>query len=242
MSTYVLSDIHGQYDAFMRMLKKIKFSNKDILYILGDVIDRGPESLKILDYIMDKSNIYMIKGNHEEMMIKYYNTKNIKDYKLWKRNGGLATLKRLEEISLEQQEIYLKYLRKLPLLKKIEVQGKEYLLVHAGIHPSTNMEFLNQCLNENEEELLLIEEDVLWIRYEFLLFKNYIPYDIVFGHTPTIYLPEIMSKIPDEIIDGIINSKIVKWQNKIGIDCGCAGEIQLGCLRLDDMKEFYVKC
>ncbi|MBR6834691.1 MAG: metallophosphoesterase, partial [Oscillospiraceae bacterium] len=45
---YVMSDIHGEYDKYRRMLEKIRFSDNDILYILGDVVDRGPEPAKIL--------------------------------------------------------------------------------------------------------------------------------------------------------------------------------------------------
>lgn len=62
---YVMSDIHGCYETFLKMLKRIKFSNNDILYILGDVVDRGPEPIQALQYIMNKKNIFMIKGNHE---------------------------------------------------------------------------------------------------------------------------------------------------------------------------------
>ena len=61
MSTYVISDIHGQYDTFMRMLKQIKFCEEDTLYILGDAIDRGPDGIKILKAIMKmKTGEYII--------------------------------------------------------------------------------------------------------------------------------------------------------------------------------------
>ena len=67
--TYVMSDIHGQYDAFIKMLKRINFKSKDILYVIGDVIDRGPHPIKTLLYIMKKKNINMLAGNHEYMAI-----------------------------------------------------------------------------------------------------------------------------------------------------------------------------
>ena len=44
--TYVISDIHGQFDAFMKLIEKIEFGYDDEMYILGDVIDRGPQSLE----------------------------------------------------------------------------------------------------------------------------------------------------------------------------------------------------
>ena len=64
MATYICSDIHGQYQKFKNMLKKIKFSDKDTMYILGDVIDRGPESIKLLADIMSRENITLLLGNH----------------------------------------------------------------------------------------------------------------------------------------------------------------------------------
>ena len=50
MATYVLSDIHGEYAMLRKMLEKINFSDQDTLYVLGDVIDRGPHPVKALQY------------------------------------------------------------------------------------------------------------------------------------------------------------------------------------------------
>ena len=55
MSTYVMSDLHGEYDKFIQMLTKIGFSNDDKLIIIGDIFDRGKKPLQILDYILNKS-------------------------------------------------------------------------------------------------------------------------------------------------------------------------------------------
>ena len=70
MSKYVISDIHGQYDAFMRLLKKINFCAEDELYVLGDAIDRGPDGIKILKSIMKMDNATMFLGNHELLMME----------------------------------------------------------------------------------------------------------------------------------------------------------------------------
>jgi len=48
MSTYAISDLHGQYDIFEKLLDVIDFSENDFLYVLGDAIDRGPDGIKIL--------------------------------------------------------------------------------------------------------------------------------------------------------------------------------------------------
>lgn len=67
--TYVMSDIHGDLTGFQAMLEKINFSENDVLYILGDVIDRGLEGIAILQQIMATPNMVLLLGNHEHMMI-----------------------------------------------------------------------------------------------------------------------------------------------------------------------------
>ena len=109
-----MSDIHGQYEAFLDILNKIKLSDNDSLYILGDIIDRGPKSLEIYNYIKDKHNIFLIKGNHEKMMLDYYKEINklrngdegtrictsksyIMDlHYIWSRNGGEETERQIQ--------------------------------------------------------------------------------------------------------------------------------------------------
>jgi len=51
MATYVMTDIHGEYDKLMKMLDKIKFSSADNLLILGDNVDRGPKNMAVLEFI-----------------------------------------------------------------------------------------------------------------------------------------------------------------------------------------------
>lgn len=65
MSTYVMSDIHGCFDEFMQMLDLISFGSADELYVLGDVIDRGPEPIKCLLWRSERKG-YVRKGrcNH----------------------------------------------------------------------------------------------------------------------------------------------------------------------------------
>lgn len=67
MSTYVISDIHGNYKKYKRLLEMIDFKDKDTLYVLGDVIDRGPEGIKVLKDMMSQPNVIPILGNHEFM-------------------------------------------------------------------------------------------------------------------------------------------------------------------------------
>ncbi len=74
---YVISDLHGCYEKYLQMLEKIAFSSSDSLYILGDVVDRGDDGIKILQDMMKRRNVIPIMGNHERMALnilqKLYN-------------------------------------------------------------------------------------------------------------------------------------------------------------------------
>ena len=63
MATYVISDVHGNYEGYMKILEMINFSEEDTLYVNGDVIDRGNGGIKILQHMMMQPNIYPILGN-----------------------------------------------------------------------------------------------------------------------------------------------------------------------------------
>lgn len=219
MSTYVLSDLHGQYDKFMDMLKLIKFNDNDKMYILGDIFDRGPDPLKILDYIICKKNIDFIPGNHEYMFLEFYNTY---DARLWSYNGGKTTMIQL----MKRGEDYLKalydYLTKLPLVK---IHDK-FILTHAGLYLPKNQ---NQY---TLQEILSLQnaEFNLWSRSNINNERQYKDYTVICGHTPTLYVD------PDQY-----QMSIVRRKGTIYIDCGATfSDGRLACLRLEDNKEFYI--
>ena len=66
---FAMSDIHGQYELFRNLMEQIPLGKDDTLYVLGDVVDRGPDSMKILKYMMANPNIIPIMGNHELMAL-----------------------------------------------------------------------------------------------------------------------------------------------------------------------------
>ena len=66
---YAMSDIHGQYELFRNLMEQIPLGKDDILYVLGDVVDRGPDSMNTLKYMMANPNIIPIMGNHELMAL-----------------------------------------------------------------------------------------------------------------------------------------------------------------------------
>ena len=215
--TYVMSDLHGQYDAYIEMLEKTGFSERDALYVVGDAIDRGAGGVDILMDMMDRSNIVLLRGNHEQMMLEAMAQPEPSDddISLWlEYNGGKTTFDAYIKLEAEQRQAVLDYLWDTPVDMDLTVAGASYYLVHGCPSP------VNELYS------------MIWDRVD--------PVDpahkrdgmtVVFGHTPT---PYYQNEIPWGIFfgDGII-----------GIDCGCASHMwqaRLGCLRLDDMKAFYV--
>ena len=219
---FVMSDIHGQYELFLKMLDKIKLKRKDLLVIIGDICDRGKKSyeiyMKCMKMIKLGYNLKFILGNHEDMLLedlendypiryeteysvfrnsKYFENKDMKDWH--------------EENFLEEIEWLVKWLKNCPLI----ISGNENIFVHAGLD-------LQTALVEQERET------VLWTREEFWLMENveleeYRGKNIYFGHTPN------------------INGRISKKTDRIkGIDCGAFFTHFLGCIEVKSQEEIYV--
>ena len=102
MATYVISDIHGEYGKFMELLDMIHFSDEDILYVLGDVVDRGKNPVKTLLKMMEMPNVIPIAGNHEQMMLECM---SVNEQKYLLVHGGLGNfdIKRdIDDYSLDE--------------------------------------------------------------------------------------------------------------------------------------------
>jgi serine/threonine protein phosphatase 1 len=221
---YAISDIHGCYDEFIKMLQKIDFSKKDELYIIGDVIDRGNHPIKLLNYIRNQDNMTMIMGNHEKMMLDAISGPERNGIKrsghnvnLWYRNGGSITDHQFMKLNKEEQEEILLFLKNLPLGLEITVGQKNYMLIHGG--PTPNF--------VEEWNMRKLSEDVLWERIEHCSSEDivYPGKIIVVGHTPT-YLYGATG--------------IIKIGDKRLIDCGCVFGGGLGCICLDTEECFYI--
>ena len=142
---YVLSDIHGNYERFKKMLLKIELSDNDILYIVGDAIDWGSAPISVLLDIMKRKNVVFFKGNHEAMMLsckdillnitpeteEEYKSTSYK-FRNWLKSGGYTTLKQFYKLDKASRQEIFDYLDSAILYKEIKVNDKNYILVHAG--------------------------------------------------------------------------------------------------------------
>ena len=127
---YVISDIHGDYPSFYKMLQKINFSSSDSLCILGDVVDKGSDNLYLLEFIRHMENVCLIKGNHEYLFERYL--QGTITASLWDTCGGSATRSEEDSLPEEKKRKLLAYLKMLPIYKIITVKGEQYFLSHSG--------------------------------------------------------------------------------------------------------------
>jgi len=217
---FAISDIHGCFKTFRSLLEDIVgFSKNDILYLLGDYIDRGPDSKLTIKYIIKLINagfkVRVLRGNHEEMLLNAYKNPKSCNIELWYNNGAEATLKsyginNVKEISYE----HISFLEKLPYYFELP----DYLLVHAGFDFSNDKPFENKYA-------------MLWERNVNNNIKYTLGKTIVHGHT--------------SITKEQLKTNIISNNEVINIDTGCVFNTSpdfgyLTCLNLDN-KEIFAK-
>lgn len=224
--TYVLSDIHGNYRRFQSILEQIDLGPQDTLYVLGDVIDRHPAGVELLQRLLAMPNVRLLLGNHEYMMLRAMgcprddNPDDGGALSHWYRNGGEVTHRALLSLPEQQRQQLLEEVGQLPLSYRVCIGEKTYRLVHgapeeswAGERPYKNPLYYG-----------------VWKRLEG---TETFPGDqtLIFGHTPTRYYQDTKPL------------RIWYGPKMIGIDCGSGypqgSPGRLACLRLEDGREFY---
>lgn len=236
--TYVMSDIHGCFDKYQAMLELIRFVADDTLYVLGDVLDRGPDGFRVLLDMAARPNVVGLLGNHEllaaaalpsllrttsqgeEQRLRKTEQEQMRE---WILNGGKPSILQFFQLRWEELGTVWEYLPKLSAYEEVTVEGRKFVLVHAGL------EHFSPARPLEEYDL----EDFLFYRPS--LDTIYFPdKTLVFGHTPTRLLYRQIGE-PEQ------PDRIFHRGTMIGIDCGCAyPNGRLGCLCLDTMEEFYV--
>ena len=240
---YVMSDIHGQYRMYRQMLSRIRFSDDDRLYIIGDAIDRGPDSIPLLLDIMSRDNVTFMIGNHEHMMFRAVGMDDYSEMHSWMLNGGEQTLNQFEALDKKLRKRLLRWLYNSALvIPDLQAGGRNYYLAHAchTLYPEKDILRYRDAGMQNIETVVWSREyrnpDRMKQGYKFrLLYEKYPDTTLIIGHTP------VTKCSYGNVTNGGYGriSRCCKG-HLINIDCGCALGETLGCLRLDDMKEFYV--
>lgn len=227
---YAVSDLHGyNIEKFLELLAKAEFSDSDRLFIIGDVIDRGSDGVKLLKWAMEQHNVILIMGNHEDMMLScsflfedddpdIYSGSNFMRYKNWIVNGGQFTIYALQSESRGSIKYIFRYVEEAPLYETVEAGGRKFILTHGGFTDFDR----NKPFSEYSKHDLLWSRPSLEDRY----FDDVIT---VLGHTPTANY------------GSMYEGKILKTDTWINIDVGAAWGFPPALLRLDDLKEFYLE-
>ena len=227
---YVVSNIHGNYEKFKQLLEKISFSEDDIMYILGDLVDFGDESMALIEDVSVRMNVYAVSGEHDataykmlsgfDDMLKNGKTPDmdfITEMQTWAKKGGQPTLDAFRELDDDMKEGVLDYLSDMAAYEIAETDdGREFLLVHAGIADFEH----GKELDDYAPEAFYTEALDMDKQY----FKNAY---VVVGHIPTAELGEP-------------KGKILRRGKNIAIDCGAYKGGALACLCLDTDKEYYI--
>ena len=218
MATYVISDIHGFYHRFQDCLAQANFNpEEDELYVLGDIIDRGPHSAKMLEWAYEQSSsVKFLRGNHEDMMlatireyerfIRANGVRSTEEEEAYYRydfvyndiwtgwNGGVDTFEYLMDLPIEHREDLLNWIDSWPLFYDIKVNDKRFILTHAGLAMDgirmTDDRYDKGINVDVEIEGFPIQnsQSLLWIRDNWFFNNSELPCDVIFGHTPTPYL------------------------------------------------------
>lgn len=245
MSVYCISDIHGCFDEFSELLEAVGFSKEDRLYILGDIVDRGPKTAECLEWLANSGdNVKFLWGNHEEMMswalMGNWSHRSIDEVMLgsWIMNGGFPTMEALDALDASTLKRVQQKILHADKIAHVTVSGTEYVLSHAGIRAA-------ETESETAEWYIQSEEDLLWIGAGWWGARESAPFETVFGHTPTSTIATSGAALPgcpaDQVLAGNDN-RIMTWNTRHAIDCGCVFGGRLAALRLDDLAEFYVDC
>lgn len=194
---YAISDIHGCADLLAQMFTVIDKdlprdgSVRPIHVFLGDYIDRGPASRETIDLLAQRSKHHetiFLKGNHEAFLLEVL--RDPSQFYNWKQFGGIQTLMSygvrpsLSPDAQEQLELIEEFAARIPdhhmaffnALRTRFVCG-DFFFVHAGVRPG-------RALAQQEEQ------DLLWIREEFLAHEKRFAKYVVHGHTP-VQAPDI---------------------------------------------------
>jgi serine/threonine protein phosphatase 1 len=213
-TTFAIGDVHGTMKYLQTLIEKcLAYAEKQQtlphFILLGDLVDRGPQSREVLTYLQQLpeilgpgSKLTCLRGNHDQMFIDAVLHHDVNS---WFFNGGRETLNSYarKPSSLGHDPlmgVHAEWLDTLPLSFEDEYR----FFCHAGIRPGVPL--------DRQEPY-----DLLWIRREFLYFKHRHPKLIVHGHSPTLSGPDLRT-------------------NRLNLDTGACMGGKLTAAIFDDMQ------
>ena len=252
MAIYVLSDIHGHKAALDEALCLASPGDADEIYVLGDMVDRGPEPLGVIQLVRSLPNAHVLMGNHERMLVDILRETGDMDSFTWALNGGVATALGLDALDKDELAELVDWVEALPLFDVVDTATRRYILVHAGIDALEARAYLatagidvfdgRGAAEASREDLLNMlahqdPETLLWTREEFwgsptgLVGADGTGPVVIAGHTPTIVLARYAELEQDACVDAEGRGCVVPVgacddtggvADRIDIDCSAA--------------------
>lgn len=228
--TYVVSNLYGRYDKFEKLLKKISLNDSDILYILGNIVDHGEESIKLINDISTRLNVYSVLGEHDykafvllsefDRILKSGAAPSAsfsKEMIAWASDGGQSTLEAFKDADPDEKEGFLDYLSDLSVFEETEVGGKEYLLICRGINGfDDNIDILDYDLDCFINGYLDVDKTYFADKTTVV---GYLDYE----HTPA-----------------GCSGKVISKNNNIALACDMSESDDVVCLCLESGEVYYV--
>ncbi len=229
---YALGDVHGCLDDLRRRHAAILAdlaanpATDWRIILLGDLIDRGPNSPGVLDWVCAQMSteprMLCVRGNHDTYLMEFLRDPSLSEFDNWVTYGGEHTIAQYgvdlaahaglgsgaraalhADLTSRVPQRHATMLESLPLT---HVYG-DFLFVHAGIRPGIALEAQS-------------ERDLIWIREPFLSWTEPHAQVVVHGHTPA--------------------KSVEAWQNRIGLDTGLVYGGDLSCLVLDGAQRWLL--
>ena len=228
MEHYAIGDVHGEYETLIKLTDQLPNDAK--LIFVGDLIDRGPESSKVVEFVRSK-NYQCVLGNHEYMMVeeailmKEMRTEYMID-ELWAINGGLVTLESYGIIEFVEEGMFIytkneenidrfiddaEWMKRLPLYIVADTKWKEHYDIIVS-HAAIGEKWPAVIGHENHKSMFYhkYREHLTWNRAQRGAYKTFQMFN-VFGHTPQ-----------KNVYVDVLNTTLGRnWAN---IDSGCAYE------------------
>ena len=229
--TFVASNLYGRMDKFEKLIKKINLKDSDILYILGNIVDFGENSIELVNELSAQYNVYTVLGEHDykaylllsefDRIIREGGAPSVnfsKEMIEWCQNGGQSTLEAFKDADTDEKEGFLDYLSDLPVFEEVTLKnGKEFVLTCRGIDNfDKNTDLYDYELDDFMNGYLDIEKTDFDNK---TMIGGYVDYE----HTPAGRA-------------GKVNAK----NNNIALACDMSENDDVVCICLETNEEYYV--
>lgn len=231
--TFVIGDIHGCFDKYEEMLSRMNPTDKDAVFVLGDVIGIGDEGIRVLQDMMYRTNIFPVLGEHEYMAKKVFPAltpfhsldeaekeltgEAAENLTKWLGMKAEKTVEAFLSLDEEGKESIIDYLSEFQCYEEIKAKGKSFVLCHNGI---SNFDESRDLESYEEEDFIFGDTD-----YSRIYFADKY---LVTGHTPTVG------------IDKTFMGKVYAKKRHLALDCGAVYNCRLAGVCLDTLKVYYV--